>query len=314
MPIGREELIDAMDSVISVPVIPFRNSMIDYEAHGKNIDYLLDNNCLEGDRRRVIAMAGTSLIHHVDTADQVRLMEFTGDRMAGRGGILISGIAPNPIADAGRVVAAQSNLANPPDAYLLMPISGVCDPEGIYPTFMEFAEKYGGDCGARFLYYLRQPNQASTAARLINDSVHFIGVKVGTDADDVAPLVESIGAGNGLVMWGIGDRSTEPARRGSKGHTSGINVAFVRASDEINNAQRRGDYDSSLKIEKELTALEEIRFRDGRKYNYSAVVEAMHLGAWTDVEGGEGGPFNPRVSPEVAREVEDAISGITHYH
>ena len=314
MPIGREELIDAMDSVISVPVIPFRNSMIDYEDHGKNIDYLLDNNCLEGDRRRVIAMAGTSLIHHVDTADQVRLMEFTGDRMAGRGGILISGIAPNPIADAGRVVAAQSNLANPPDAYLLMPISGVCDPEGIYPTFMEFAEKYGGDCGARFLYYLRQPSQASTAARLINDSAHFIGVKVGTDADDVAPLVESIGAGNGLVMWGIGDRSTEPARRGSKGHTSGINVAFVRASDEINNAQRRGDYDSSLKIEKELTALEEIRFRDGRKYNYSAVVEAMHLGAWTDVEGGEGGPFNPRGSPEVAREVEDAISGITHYH
>ena len=40
----------------------------------------------------------------------------------------------------------------------------------------------------------------------------------------------------------------------------------------------------------------------------------MHLGAWTDVEGGEGGPFNPRVTPEVAREVEDAISGITHYH
>ena len=91
-------------------------------------------------------------------------------------------------------------------------------------------------------------------------------------------------------------------------------MAFVRASDEINNAQRRGEYDSSLKIEKELTALEEIRFRDGRKYNYSAVVEAMHLGAWTEVEGGEGGPFNPRGSPEVAREGEEAISGITHYH
>ena len=77
-------------------------------------------------------------------------------------------------------------------------------------------------------------------------------------------------------MWG--DRSTGPAEHGTKGHTSGINVAFARASDEINNAQRRGDFATSQQIENQLAALEEIRFRNGRMYNYSAVVEAMHLG------------------------------------
>ena len=60
--------------------------------------------------------------------------------------------------------------------------------------------------------------------------------------------------------------------------------------------------------------LEDIRFRDGRMYNYSAVVEAMHLAAFDDIEGGEGGPFNPRVSPEVAREISTAIAGIRRYH
>ena len=63
-----------------------------------------------------------------------------------------------------------------------------------------------------------------------------------------------------------------------------------------------------------MTALEEIRFRDDRRYNYSAVVEAMHLSGFDDIEGGEGGPFNPRVPPEVADEVEAAIRPILHYH
>ena len=70
----------------------------------------------------------------------------------------------------------------------------------------------------------------------------------------------------------------------------------------------------SQQIENQLTALEEIRFRNGRMYNYSAVVEAMHLGGFSDVDGGEGGPFNPRVPAEVAEEVAAAIADIVHYH
>ena len=195
-----------------------------------------------------------------------------------------------------------------------MPLTGVADPEGIYSGYMALAERLGGDHGARLLYYLRQSNQAPAAARLVNDSPHFLGVKIGTRPDDVRPMVEGVREGAGIVIWGIGDRSTGPAREGARGHTSGINVVFARASDEINNAQRRGDYERAGQVEEELTALEEIRFRDDRRYNYSAVVEAMHLSGFDDIDGGEGGPFNPRVPPEVAEEVEAAIRPILHYH
>ena len=308
-----EHLLDALDTVISIPILPFREGRIDYEAHGRNIDYLLGTKALEGDRERVISIAGTSLVHHIDTDEQLNLMEYTAARVAGRG-IFISGVAPNPLADAERLIAAQCRLANPPDAFLLMPLTGVADPQGIYHGYMALAERLGGDHGARFLYYLRQSNQAPTAVRLVNDSPHFLGVKIGTRPEDVRPMVEGVRKGAGIVIWGIGDRSTGPAREGARGHTSGINVVFAKASDEINNAQRRGDYERAGQVEEELSALEEIRFRDDRRYNYSAVVEAMHLSGFEDIEGGEGGPFNPRVPSEVAGEVEAAIRPILHYH
>ncbi len=308
-----EHLLDALDTVISIPILPFREGRIDYEAHGRNIDYLLGTKALEGDRERVISIAGTSLVHHIDTDEQLNLMEYTAGRVAGRG-IFISGVAPNPLADAERLIAAQCRLANPPDAFLLMPLTGVADPQGIYHGYMALAERLGGDHGARFLYYLRQSNQAPTAVRLVNDSPHFLGVKIGTRPEDVRPMVEGVRKGAGIVIWGIGDRSTGPAREGARGHTSGINVVFAKASDEINNAQRRGDYERAGQVEEELSALEEIRFRDDRRYNYSAVVEAMHLSGFEDIEGGEGGPFNPRVPSEVAGEVSAAIRPILHYH
>ena len=312
MPLSTEELVAALDTPISIPVIPFEQGEIDYDGLGKNVDYLMNNNNLEGDRRRVICLAGTSLIHHVGFDDQVKLMEQTARRMAGTG-VLIAGIPPNPISDAGKVVESQCRLVDGPDAYLLMPVTGVCDPEGIYNTFMEFADRFGA-LGARFLYYLRQANQVEVAARLVNDSPHCIGVKVGTSEDEVTPLLEAIGEDQGTVIWGIGDRSTTAARLGTRGHTSGINVAFAKASDEINNAQRRGDYERASAVESQLGALKDIRFRDGRMYNYSAVVEALEIGGWDDVEAGEGGPFNPRVPTSVAAEVREAISGILEYH
>ena len=310
--IETEELIESLNSVSSIPIVPFKNGQVDFDGHRKNVDYLIDNNHLEGERRRVIAIAGTSLVHHISFADQARLLEVTGERLAGRG-VLMAGIVPNPLPDAALLVEEVSRNPFPPDVYLLMPLTGICSPVGLYQTYMELGERLGGDCGARFLYYLRQSDHVPTVVRLVKDSPHFIGAKVGTGEEDVEPLVDGF-ADAGLVMWGIGDRCTGGARRGTLGHTSGINVAFARASDEINNAQRRGDFEEALKIESEVGALEDIRFRDGRMYNYSAVIEAMHLGGWDDVEPGDGGPFNPRVPPEVAEEVRAAIANIRRYH
>ena len=45
---------------------------------------------------------------------------------------------------------------------------------------------------------------------LFRDSEAFVGVKVGTSEDDVEPLKRALGD-NGLVIWGIGDRSTRAA-------------------------------------------------------------------------------------------------------
>ena len=313
MAMNKEELLDALNSVTSIPVIPFRGAKIDYGAHAKNIGYLMENNYLDGDRRRIIGIAGTSLIHHISADDQVQLMEFTGEQMRGKG-LLMAGIAPNPIEDAERLIEREAALEFAPDVYLVMPLTGVGNAEGIFAYYMDMAERLGRSCGARLLYYLRSQAELDIAVRLMNESEHFVGLKIGTTVDDVGPIVDGVEDGAALVIWGVGDRSTSPAQRGTKGHTSGINVVVARASDEINNAQRRGDFTESQRIEDAITALEEIRFRDGRMYNYSAVVEAMHLGAFEDVDGGEGGPFNPRVPAEVTEEVKAAIEDIMQYH
>jgi dihydrodipicolinate synthase/N-acetylneuraminate lyase len=313
MPLSNEELLDALDTVISIPPVPFTaEGSIDYDGHGKNIDYLLSTNELEGGRRRVLSVAGTSLIHHIAADEQMRLMEFTTNRIAGRG-LFIAGIAPNPLAEAERLIEGQAQFTHPPDAFLLMPLTGVADPEGIYQGYMALGERLSST-GARFLYYLRQDREADTAVRLVNDSPRFLGIKVGTTPDDVKGIVDQVRSGAGTVIWGVGDRSTAPAVAGAKGHTSGINIGFAKASDAINNAQRQGDYDQSNKIEALMAPLEEIRFRNGRQYNYSAVVEALRLGAWEDVEGGAGGPFNPPVPEAVSAEVRAAIEPILSYH
>ncbi|MBI1922892.1 hypothetical protein HYR99_01445 [Candidatus Poribacteria bacterium] len=51
-----------------------------------------------------------------------------------------------------------------------------------------------------------------------------------------------------------------------------------------------------------------------RIYNYSAVVEAMILSGFDDIAGGTGGPFNPRVPPEIASRVKAAIQDLKRYH
>ena len=312
MPLALPQLLDVLNSVTAIPIIPFKGNKIDYVGHAKNIGYLMTNNYLDEGRKRVIAIAGTSLIHHIAETQQLRLIDKTGQQM-GADGILISGIVPNPIRQAGQLIEAQSELNRPPDAYLLMPLTGISNPEGIYEEYMKFAEHYGSRCDARFLYYFRQKRDLEAVVRLLNDSPHFIGVKIGTDEEAVQPLIEGIG-NSGIVMWGIGDRCTRPAQLGTKGHTSGIAVAFARASDEINNAQRRGDYETSARIEADIAPLEDIRFINERVYNYSAVVEAMILSGFDDVEAGTGGPFNPRVPSEIQKQLRRVVQNLKRYH
>ena len=308
----NEELFDALNSVTTIPLIPFRNGKVDYEAHAKNIKYLMNNNYLSDNRPRVICIAGTSLIHHVSYEDQNRLVEETG-KIMGDKGVLLSAIVPMPLSSAGELIETQSRFERAPDAYLIMPLGGVYSVEGLYETFKEFGDKYGKECGARFLYYYRMQRDRDMIVKLIQDSPYFIGVKVGTIEDDVPGLIQDIGD-NGIVIWGIGDRSTKAAKLGAKGHTSGISVLTARAGDEINNAQRAGDYEKSQEIEDKITALEEIRFQNGRVFNYSAVVEAMILSGFDDIDAGEGGPFNPRVPAKVADKVQDALRTAIEFH
>ena len=312
MPLALPQLLDELNSVTAIPIIPFKNDKIDYTGHAKNVAYLMRNNYLNEGKQRVIAIAGTSLIHHISETEQLRVIDKTGQQM-GNDGILMSGIVPNPIRQAGQLIEAQSELQRPPDVYLLMPLTGVSNPEGIYEEYMKFGETYGTACGSRFLYYFRQKRDMSAVIRLLNDSPHFVGVKIGTDEEDVEPLVEGVGD-SGIVMWGIGDRCTRPAQLGTKGHTSGIAVAFARASDEINNAQRRGDYEISARIEANIAPLEEIRFMNERVYNYSAVVEAMILSGFDDIAAGAGGPFNPRVPANIQEQLRRITQDLKQYH
>ena len=307
-----EALYDTLNSVTAIPVVPYRGGAIDLDGHRSNIRYLMDNNYLDGNRQRVIGIAGTSLIHHFSFEDQMRVIAATGEEM-GDDGFLMSGIVPNPLSQAEELVRRQSALPRPPDVYLIMPLTGVADHEATYEDYMAFAEGLGTDCGARFLLYMRSKDYVNPITRLVKDSQYIVGVKVGTSEEEVAPLIEGIGD-DGIVMWGIGDRSTRAAEMGARGHTSGIAIVVARAADEINNAQRRGDFSESARVEACISGLEHLRFMNGRQYNYSAVIEAMIIGGWEDVEAGEGGPFNPRVPRDIAARVAESIEPLREYH
>ena len=312
MTIETPLLLDALNSVIGIPLIPFAGSCIDYAGHGKNIDYLMRSNHLSEDRPRVISIAGTSLVHHVGYDDQVKLLDIAGQRMEGEG-ILMAALVPNPLPAAADLIARLAALKRAPDVYLIMPLSGTYGPAGLYQTLMVFAEGQAREHEARFLYYYRRPRDRDMIIRLIQDSPHFIGVKIGTNEEDVLPFTEALDDSK-IVIWGIGDRSTAAAEMGAKGHTSGINIVIARASDEINNAQRRCDYDVARQVEADISPLEDIRFMEERAYNYSAVMEAINCSGFADVVGGTGGPFNPPVPEDIARRIKRIMASIEHYH
>ena len=312
MTISTKSLLEGLNSVISIPLIPFNNGEIDYEGHAKNIDYLMNNNKLSNNRPRVISIAGTSLVHHVKPDEQIKLIDIAGQQM-GDEGILMAALIPNPIGVASDTIAALSKLNRPPDVYLIMPLGGTYSPEGLYESFMQFADHHASESGARFLYYYRNPRDMDAIIRLIKDSPHFIGVKIGTNEADVKPFVDALDDSK-IVIWGIGDRSTAAAEMGAKGHTSGINIVVAKASDAINNAQLEGDYAKARQIEADIAPLEDIRFVNGRAYNYSAVMEAINIMGADDVVAGSGGPFNPRVPADVADEIKTIVENIRHYH
>ena len=310
--ISTAKLKEALDSVTTIPLIPFRNGQIDYDAHRKNIHYLMTNNHLDNGRPRVICIAGTSLIHHVGNEEQNELIKITGEMMQGEG-ILMSAIVPNPVSNVEALISSQTSLQRPPDVYLIMPLGGVYSSDGLYEGMMQLGKDYGKKYDARFLYYHRNSRDEKQVIRLMHDSEAFVGVKVGTRVEDVPSLVKGVDD-SGLVIWGIGDRSTKAAQLGTRGHTSGISVLYAKAGDLINNAQRAGDFAQAQKIEDRIDALEELRFMNGREYNYSAVLEGMILSHFTDIDGGEGGPFNPRVPVDIARRVQRAIEGLEDLH
>ena len=306
------ELLTALEGVTAIPCAPYRAGSIDYDAHLKNVRYLMRTNSLSENRPRVLSIAGTSPIHQMTRAEQVHLVDIT-TRAMGDEGVYVAGVLPSPLEDAKDLIGELSGLQRPPDAYLVMPLVGVYDPAGMYNEFMAFGEEVNDRFGARLIYYFKDSRDLSQMGKLFRDSEAFIGLKVGTGEDDVEPLVHAIGD-NGLVIWGIGDRCTRASRLGTKGHTSGIAVAYSKASDAINNAQRAGDHAESQRVEDAIFALEELRFRDGRRYNYSAVISAMAQCGFDDIDGGEGAPFNPPVPDDIAREVQAAIADLAQYH
>ena len=110
---NNSELLESLDSVTTIPPVVFREGKIDYEAHQKNMSYLLNRNFLTDGRKRVISLAGTSLIHHIGHADQLRLAEETGNLMK-NDGVFMSAIVPNPIGEGGALIEKQAALPRPP--------------------------------------------------------------------------------------------------------------------------------------------------------------------------------------------------------
>ncbi len=301
-----------LNSAIAFPFLPFRDGKVDLDAHARNVAYLVRNCFLDGGRRRVIANGGSTLLHHLTPEEQMEVARVTAEAVGDRAWF-ISGILPTPPAQAAWLVCRQAKLARPPDAFLILPVTGVCNPEGVGRDLRQFCDRLGGEFGVDFLLYMRDSALREVYCRLVRESKHIIGIKIGTSVDDVGPVCEAVGE-SGAVIWGKGDVSTEAVRAGARGHTSGTALMCVRAADEINNAQRRGDYAAAERIESDLRGLEEIRFMKGRAYNYSAMVEILRMSGFTDVDPGDGGPFNAAPPEEIVDRLRGLVERLRPYH
>jgi dihydrodipicolinate synthase/N-acetylneuraminate lyase len=301
-----------LDTAIAFPIIAFRRGEVDYDAHARNVAFLVRNSFLDAGRRRVIGIGGSSLLHHLDAEEQLELARVTGEQ-AGSAVWYISGVVPSPPRQAAWLVREQMRLRRPPDAFLWLPIPGSYNPDGAYREMRRLCEELGRETGARFLLYLRDSALRDLYCCLVRESEHVLGVKIGTSVEDVRPAVEAVGD-QGAVVWGIGDLGTRAVRLGAHGHTSGISLLSIRASDEINNAQRRGDFECAARIEEELRELEEIRFLRNRIYNYAALHTCLRIAAFPDTDPGEGGPFTAPPPPEILARLPAIVERLRPYH
>ena len=300
------------NTVVAYPVVPFRNGAPNYASFRRNAEYLVARNRLDGGRPRVLGFGGGSLIHHLTAEEQIRLVEELC-QAAGDRAMVVSGIVPNPLRSAGELLERQMRLARRPDAFLLLPVNGIANPEGIYRELLGFCNEQGRRHGARFFLYLRSGAQRDALARVARDCDWVEGVKIGTGASDVRPVVDILD-GRGIAMWGIGDCCLDGIAQGACGHTSGIATLFACASDELNNAYRRGDTTTAREIESHLAGFERIRFMEERAYNYSAVVAAARMAGFGDIDCGDGGPFNAEPPPAILEQVRCELEKLARYH
>ncbi len=300
------------NTVVAYPVVPFQNGAPNYASFRKNVEYLIARNRLDGGRPRVLGFGGGSLIHHLAAEEQLRLVEGLC-QTAGDRAIVVSGIVPNPLGSAAELVERQMRLARAPDAFLLLPVNGIANPEGIYRELLAFCNEQGRRYGARFFLYLRSSAHRDALARVARDCDWVEGVKIGTAATDIHPVLDILD-GRGIAMWGIGDCCLDGIAQGACGHTSGVATLFAGASDALNNAYRRGDLAAAREIEGQLAGFERIRFMEERAYNYAAVVAAARLAGFGDIDCGDGGPFNAEPPPQILDQIRCELEKLAQYH
>ena len=63
--LSTAQLLSALEGVTAIPCAPYRAGSIDYDAHLKNIRYLMQTNTLSDSRPRVLSIAGTSPLHQM---------------------------------------------------------------------------------------------------------------------------------------------------------------------------------------------------------------------------------------------------------
>ena len=300
------------NTVVAYPVVPFHRGAPSYSAFRKNAEYLIARNRLDNGRPRVLGFGGGSLIHHLTAAEQLRLVDHLC-QAAGDRAVVVSGILPNPLGTAAELLEQQVRLARRPDAFLILPVNGIANPEGIYSSLLSFCSEQGRRLGARFFLYLRSTAQREALARVARDCEWVEGVKIGTTAADIRPVNE-IMEGRGIAMWGVGDCCLDGIAQGACGHTSGIATLFAGASDAMNNAYRRGEMAAARQIEQELSAFEHIRFMKERAYNYAAVVEAARMAGFDDIDCGEGAPFNAAPPSEILAQIRREVEKLARFH